>query len=291
VTASAPPTISPNGDGIADSARLGWTSTETMSGFARLSHGSTVVRSWIVSRGTGGAVTWDGRNAAGSAVPDGTYTFSVVGRDAAGNRASAAVSLTVDRTLANPRWSQTLFFPEDGDALATMSRLAFDQSRTASVSAAIYSGTTRVRTIWLHRTLAAGSHSWRWDGRSDAGTIVPRGVYTLHLTATTALGTTTAAQSVRLDAFRVSPSASVVRAGQTLILTLTTAEPLVGAPSITFSQPGRVAVHRTATSLGGGRYRVAFVIGSGPSGTASFLIAGRDTGGGLNTTGGTVAVH
>jgi hypothetical protein len=72
---------------------------------------------------------------------------------------------------------------------------------------------------------------------------------------------------------------------------MTTAEPLARAPSITFSQPGRTAVHRTATSLGGGRYRVSFLVGSGPSGTASFLIAGRDTGGGLNTTRGTVAVH
>ena len=156
-------------------------------------------------------MAWDGRNASGGAVPDGVYTFRVAGRDAAGNRASASVSLTVDRTLAHPRWSQTLFFPEDGDALSTMSRLAFDQTRTPASAPHLF-GDDAGQTIWLHRTLAAGELV-AVGRRNDAGAIVPRGVYTLHLTAT-ALGTATATQNVRLDAFRVSLSAGSVRAGE-----------------------------------------------------------------------------
>jgi len=52
---------------------------------------------------------------------------------------------------------------------------------------------------------------------------------------------------------------------------------------VTFTQPGRTGVARTATSLGSGRYRVSFVVATGSAGTATIKVAGRDTAGGLNT--------
>ena len=51
---------------------------------------------------------------------------------------------------------------------------------------------------------------------------------------------------------------------------------------MTFKQPGRAAVTRTATALGGRRYRVTFVVAKGSAGTAILTITGRDTSGGLN---------
>ena len=69
-----------------------------------------------------------------------------------------------------------------------------------------------------------------------------------------------------------------------MIVTLTTTEPLRAAPTVSFTQPGRAAVKRTATSLGSGRYRVSFTVGSGSAGIATIRITGRDTRGRLNAT-------
>ena len=63
-------------------------------------------------------------------------------------------------------------------------------------------------------------------------------------------------RDILVDAYSVSLSSASVKAGQTLTVTLIPTEAPSGAPSVTFKQPGRAAVRRTATALGGGRYRV-----------------------------------
>ncbi|MDQ3127951.1 MAG: glycosyl hydrolase family 18 protein, partial [Chloroflexota bacterium] len=49
LAATAPARFSPNGDGAADTATLAWTSPETMSGTARIYHGTALVRSWTIA--------------------------------------------------------------------------------------------------------------------------------------------------------------------------------------------------------------------------------------------------
>ena len=88
------------------------------------------------------------------------------------------------------------------------------------------------------------------------------------------------ARTVLVDAFAVTLSATSVRAGQTLTVTSTSTEALRAAPTVSFTQPGRAAVTRTAISLGVGRYRVTFTVATGAAGTATIRIAGRDTAGG-----------
>jgi flagellar hook assembly protein FlgD len=283
VTVSAPAWFSPNGDGAADGATLAWTSTEPITGVLRIYHGSTVVRSWPVANATRGSVAWNGRNAAGSAVGDGTYSARLTGRDAAGNVSVVAARVVVDRTLSTLRWGTSPFFPQDGDALKARSAISVRLSRPAVVTGGIYSGTTLVKRFWLNTPLAAGLRSWTWNGRNEAGAFVGPGRYVARIDATTKLGTTTLTRTILLDAFDVALSATTVRAGQTLTVTFTTVEPLRSAPSVTFAQPGRSGVRKTATSLGSGRYRVAFVVASGPAGTATVTIAGRDTGAGVNS--------
>ena len=70
---ATPGAFSPDGDGTADTAGLGWTSSEAVTGYLRIVHGTTLVRKWTVN-GTSGTSTWTGLDAAGRPVPDGRYT-------------------------------------------------------------------------------------------------------------------------------------------------------------------------------------------------------------------------
>ena len=291
LTTTPPATFSPNGDGAFDTARLAWSSTEPITGTLRVYRGTTLVRSWSIRELASGAATWTGTNAAGAAVADGTYTVRVSGRDAAGNPASAVAAIVVDRTLSTLRWGTSPFFPQDGDSLAARSVMSVRLSRAAVVSAAVYSGTTLIRSIWTNTSLAAGAHAWTWNGKNTSGAFVPRGVYVVRVTARTSLGTTVLTRSILADAFNVSLSSTSLRAGQPLTVTFTTVEPMRSSPYVTFTQPGRAAIRTVAASLGSGRYRVTFVVGSGPAGSATIAIAGRDTSGGVNTTTRTVTIR
>jgi hypothetical protein len=105
------------------------------------------------------------------------------------------------------------------------------------------------------------------------------------------LGASTVTRSIVVDAFATTLSASSVRAGQTLTVTVTSTEALRSAPTISFTQPGRTAVGRTAVSLGSGRYRATFTVATGAAGTATIKISGRDTAGGTNTSSRSVTIR
>jgi hypothetical protein len=169
--------------------------------------------------------------------------------------------------------------------------VTFKLSRPAVVSLGIYRGSTLVRTVWTGRSLGAGTAGWTWDGRGAAGAFVAPGSYTARLVARSTIGSVVTSATVSTDAFRTALSASTVRPGQTLTITITSTESLGAAPRVAFTQPGRSGVTKTATSLGGGRYRVAFAVASGSAGTATIRIAGRDTLGGLNVTSRTVTIR
>jgi spore germination protein YaaH len=291
VPTATPAIFSPNGDGAFESSRLAWTSSELISGTARIYHGTTLIRSWSFAKVPAGGVTWTGTNAAGTPVGDGTYWYRITGRDAAGNLTTSSAKVVVDRTLSRLRWSTSLFFPQDRDALARTSRATFSLARAAKVSIGIYQGSTNVRTIWTNRALLAGSYGWTWDGRNAAGALVPVGRYTMRVVATTKLGMSVLNRTVIADGFGVILSAATLSAGQTLTITLRTAEPLSARPNVRFSQTGKTAVTKAATSLGGGRYRVSFTILAGGAGPAGIRIVGHDTSGGINATYATVSVR
>jgi flagellar hook assembly protein FlgD len=96
-TSASPTTISPNGDGLADSTMLRWSTTEPLTGGVKILNGSTTVRSWAITRKESGWIRWTGKNDVGTTVSDGAYTFRVHGRDAAGNPVVRDLALTVDR--------------------------------------------------------------------------------------------------------------------------------------------------------------------------------------------------
>ena len=288
---AGPAPFSPNRDGVADTTKLSWSSSEPITGNIRIVRGSTLVKAWSFSAKTSGAVTWDGRTAAGSAVADGTYVVRVAGRDAAGTLSSRDATLVVDRTVRSVARTPIRFYPHDGDSLAPSTRFTYTLARSSRVTLEVLRGTTVVRTAYRDRALAAGAQAWSWNGRDGAGAYVARGVYTIRLTAVSAVGTTVASRSVMADSFATKLSTNTVRAGQTLTVTVTPVEKLKTAPSISLTQPGRAAVLKTATALSSGAYRVSFTIASGAPGTATIRSRGVDRLGGWNLSYATVTVQ
>ena len=279
---ASPDVFSPNGDHALETTTLSWTSNEPAWGTARVWKGTRLIRSWAVSGVTAGSVTWNGRDAAGHPVGDGRYRFEVRVRDAGRSWSTASSRVVVDRTAAQLRWSGA-FYPQDGDALATTSRLSWTQSRAAATTLRLYDARGRlVRLVWSSRGLGAGSHHWTWGGRLADGTMVATGRYEARLTVASRLGTVELRGSVWVVPYVATLSAGTVRAGQTLTIDLESVEPLASAPRVTFSQPGRTPVTVMATRRTDGGYRARFRVRSGRAGAATVTITARDAGGRLN---------
>ena len=281
-TSASPRAISPNGDDLADSTTLKWSTNEPLTGGVRILAGSTAVRTWTVTRKKSGWITWSGKNDAGATVADGAYTFRVHGRDASGNPVVKDIDLKVDRTLRDVARSPSRFYPQDGDALKPTTRISYELTRSARATLEIVRGSRVVRAAYRDRALGSGSYAWTWNGKDGEGSYVSRGSYTLRLTATSSVGTTIVTQKVLADAFRVVLSATTRSAGQKLTVTVAPVEPLRAAPRISLTQAGATAASKTATLLSSGEYRATFTIASGAKGTAKISVVGTDTSGGTN---------
>jgi spore germination protein YaaH/flagellar hook assembly protein FlgD len=292
VARATPAAFSPDGDGVADTTVLDWTTVEASKVVVRIYRGTTLVRSFAQTTTTTGAIRWDGKDRSGRRVTDGTYQVRVELTDAAGNRAVSVVAVKVDRTVGSLRWGPTAFYPQDGDSLARISRVTFKLTRTASTTLQIVDATGAVvRTAWANRRLAAATAGWTWDGRNAAKAFVAPGTYTAVLTATSAVGTTTLRRSVLVDAFSVRLSATTLTAGQTLTVTFTTIEPLKSRPVVTFAQLGQAPVAMTATLVSTGRYTVSFTVAAGGVGVATLRIVAKDSSGRANVSLKTVTIE
>jgi spore germination protein YaaH/flagellar hook assembly protein FlgD len=291
VTATASPgSFSPNGDGIADRITLGWSVDEPVKGYARIRRGGTVYKTWAI--GATGSIVWNGKDRTGRMVRDGLYYFSIDVSDRAFNRTVQEAAIYVDRTAGHLAWSPGIFFPHDADAYAKSTKVSFRLGRTAATTLRIYTQANGyVKTAWVGRTLAAGTWRYTWSGLDGKGVRVPRGWYRAVLTATSWVGTTTLTKLVLVDAFSVVASPASPAGGQTLTVTVRSAEPLRAAPRVTFRQAGGAAVTRTATSLGSGRYVVRFAVVAGSTGPATIGITARDAAGRTNSQSLTITVQ
>ena len=182
---ASPNVISPNGDHRSDVTTLHWTGSERVTGTGRIidAAGATV-RAWTLGPGTAGTATWDGRDAKGRMHADGRYRYRVDAYDAAGNRTTRDLAINVDRTIASVAWTPGSFDPRAGQT----SRLGFRLIRSATVTVAIYQGTTLIRSIWTSRALLATTYRWTWDGKTASGVRVKPGTYSAVVTATSWVG-------------------------------------------------------------------------------------------------------
>ncbi len=282
LTASLPATpvvVSPNGDGVADTLRTAFTASEaaTLTVSVRDAAGSIVDTSDVPVPAGAGAVIWDGRGPVGAPIPDGSYTYAIVPRDAGGNLGRAVTrQVTVSTTLASVRTSAAVFDPATPGATRRDATLSFTLTRPATVTwTAVDAAGRTVRTFAAAQPMAAGPQSITWDGLSDAGAAVAPGTYTVTVRADD--GATSPAQAVVVGVgpFRVAVSPVAPTRGKVVVITVWTALPLTAPPDVTVTQPGIGAWDAALTPLNATTWRLRTTIPTGGhAGRISLHVAG-----------------
>ena len=186
--------LSPNGDGVADTATFNGTFTETVGWTLQVVNAAKVKVFEATGTGVTFAASWDGKSS-GKSVADGTYTVGLSGVDAWQNAPGLATgSLTVDTkapvlTALTPAAAISQWFSPNGDGV---------RDTVAVTGTSSEGGTLVTRVLDDHGGLittlsvaSAGSATTvTWNGRNAAGAIVLDGVYTLRVAPRDAAGNT-----------------------------------------------------------------------------------------------------
>jgi hypothetical protein len=159
-------------------------------------------------------------------------------------------------------------------------------ARPMTVTWTLRDAAARVIDTHLAATaLPAGTQSWVFDGRRSDGTMLPPGRYLSYVTASD--GSVTVAQSVSFeaDAFLIKPGDATPGRGQTIMVTVTSAEPLSARPRLSIYEPGLAAWSATLSRVSGTTYRVTLRLRTGGgAGTVSFKVTGVDVAGATQRT-------
>ncbi len=288
--------FSPNGDGVRETVTVDAMNAEPGTLLARvLDATGALVKKWSVPNGSAAeALTWTGRNTAGTYAQDGIYTIRVAPQDLAGN-----VGVGVDRTvkvvaaLRTVATTRSIFFPQDGDALATSTTLSFALARPMAVTWTIRNAAGEtVNTILTDAATPAGPQAWKFSGLTTDGAMLPLGQYTSQVTATD--GTLSATQTVPFDlnAFRPKLSDTTPGRGQSITISVASAETLAKRPTLFVYQPGVARWAVLLTKTGTYSYKATIRLkSSGRAGTLSLKVKGFDTQGGSQSTTVTYRIH
>lgn len=272
--------VSPNGDGLNETARLPFVLSEaaTVVASVRDAAAATVRTFTLVAPAGPGAVAWDGLGAGAARVPDGQYTLEVAAHDAAGNVAPVIVAPVVLATArsgvaAAPAWIS----PAGRSTDPRVSILSFVLARPASVTWQVTTATgTPVRTWFTNAPLEAGAHLVRWDGRNDAGALVPSGRYLSRVTVADGATSTTEQAWVYSGGIQIRTSDTTPAAGQAVTISVVAVEALRANPTVWITQPGRTRVGYRTTKVGTSTYRVRLWLRAGPAGALTVRVSGVD---------------
>jgi hypothetical protein len=184
-TAADPETISPNGDGVADTTTVNYTTTaEALVTVSVLDPGGSsvaVLQNATTEPAGAHRVPFDG-----AGLPDGPYGIRIDAADSAGKLVSATVAVLVSRTLGAVAVSPVVFSP-NGDGRGDTLTVRFDLATTADVRIRILRAGAWVATPFSGE-LAAGPRVVRWDGSKRVGKLLD-GSYTAVVEATDAVTT------------------------------------------------------------------------------------------------------
>jgi flagellar hook assembly protein FlgD len=277
---ATPQLYTPNGDGTTDSLPFSVSSTEDGTAIGVVRDASNAVVSTISAplMNLSATLAWDGTATGGAPAPDGAYTITFAARDVAGNTsAGQARPVVIDRALGFVSTNHGLFFPQDGDNLASTVTFSFRLASPATVTWTVQNTVgTVVRTIKTAEPLGAGFYTFVWNGRNDAGAYVGRGGYWSTVVATDATTTLTQRSAVLADAFRVAVSDTTPARGQRITVTAYSAEGLAAAPRLTVFQPGISGWGLTMARVSSGVYRVTITLRSSAKGTLRLKVEALD---------------
>ena len=287
VSFAAPSVFTPNGDGITDTLGITYDlSAPATLDVSVLTVAGASVRHLSVSaaRGTG-RFTWDGRDAAGVTVPDGTYLLSATPVGTGGAAGTAVTIVTrVMTAISAPAANPAVFYPLDRDGVADATSLSMTLTQPASVTWAVEDATGKtVRVLWDRQQTPAGPWTESWNGtgrRAGSSTLaqLPAGRYQSVISATTATGTLLMRTPIWLMPFRLTPSRTTAAAGQVVTVSIVAAEALRAAPRLFVSQPGMATYSVAATRVPGSplMFRAVFRVRAGHSGTATLRVTGTE---------------
>jgi len=171
-----PAVVSPNGDGVGDSARIVYflsaSAPITLTLADAAGHQLATLFSGIADQGSHSFV-W---NQVG--VADGRYSITITAGSTTGKRVTAKTTFYVDRTLAQPKLSAPALSP-NGDGLFDTTTLSFQLNAAAAVRVELWRAKKLVGTL-VAETLGVGPAQVPWDG-SLGGKRVADGSYDLVL--------------------------------------------------------------------------------------------------------------
>jgi N-acetylmuramoyl-L-alanine amidase len=189
-----PTVVSPNGDGVGDTARIVYFLSAsvpiTMTLADAAGHQLASLFSGIVSQGSNSFVWKD------VGVPDGRYSITISAGSATGKRATSKTTFYVDRTLAQPKLSASVISP-NGDGLFDDTSLSFRLNAAATVRVELWRAQKLVGTL-IEQALGAAPAQIPWDGRLGTRTVADGG-YDLVLKVKDSVTTVTQRLPVMVD--------------------------------------------------------------------------------------------
>ena len=179
-----------------------------------------------------------------------------------------------------------IFFPQDKDSLGSATLLSFVLARPMTVSWTVRNAAgSTVATRYSESDLPAGSYGWWFHGKAADSTMLPRGRYTAWISATDGALTATGSVAFKMDAFVIKPNDSTPARGQSIRVSVTSAERLTRAPVLHIKQPGFTDWYVRMTKTGTYTYKATIRMKSGKAaGPVSLRVRGVDINGGVNST-------
>jgi flagellar hook assembly protein FlgD len=135
---------------------------------------------------------WDGKNADGTAAPEGPWRLSVTATDDRGQTSTAERPFAVNTTLGFLTAPDTAIVRRSGSSLTA----SFVLARPARVQVTLERGSGAVVRTLLRASLEAGRANLRWDGRDANRFRASTGQYRLRVSATNELGTVDLSRTV-----------------------------------------------------------------------------------------------
>ena len=189
-----PRTVTPNGDGVGDEARitymLGTSAVVTVTLTDDVGNTLATLFTGVMSKGAHSFV-W---NQIG--VPDGRYRITIGARGSSGKEVSSTTSFYVDRTLAHVRVTPAVISP-NGDGRVETASLSFSLSTAAVVKVEVRRAGKLLAKLFQD-TPPAGTFEVPWDGKVG-GRAVADGSYELVVGATDSLTTVIQRAVVAVD--------------------------------------------------------------------------------------------